>query len=236
MFDPAYFVTVFLSTLVALPMTLLLALLPVALGIVLGFGLALARHNRLPVLGIMATFWVAVVRGTPVIVLIFLVYFLYLDGVAGLIQLLSLPFRSADVPLAIVVVAALSAMVSAFACDAWRSAFMAVSPGQYDAALSLGLHRRQMLRLVILPQMLPVALPQLGNILIGTLKATSLAYLVSVTDIMSAAMNAASSALRFTEAYAAVAILYWLLTALAARLIGRLEQRFALPTRTSGHG
>ncbi|RJG40578.1 amino acid ABC transporter permease [Mesorhizobium sp. DCY119] len=235
MFDPTVFLTVMARTLIALPMTLLLAFVPFSLGTVLGLALALSRHNRVPLLGHMAAIWVAVIRGTPVIVLIFLVYFIYLDGLTSVIEMFSLPFSTANVPVALVVVAALSAMVSAFACDAWRSALMAVTQGQYDAASALGLNRAKLLRLVVMPQMLPVALPQLGNILVGTLKATSLAYLVSVTDIMAAAIGAASGALRFTEAYASVALIYWVLTALATHFIQRLERQVAIPNRSSSH-
>ena len=235
MIDPVVLLTVLSQTLTALPMTLLLTLAPFALGCTIGLGLALARHNRVPVLGGIALAWVAIVRGTPVIVLIFLAYFIYLDGIASVIALFSLPFRTADMPVALVVFAALCAMVSAFACDAWRSALLAVPDGQYDAAKALGLDRAGVLRLVILPQMLPVALPQLGNILVGPLTATSLAYLVSVTDIMAAAIGAASTALRFTEAYASVALIYWFLTALATNTVQRLEHLVAIPNRSFSH-
>jgi L-cystine transport system permease protein len=100
-----------------------------------------------------------------------------------------------------------------------------VERGQFEAGYSIGLTKAQTLKRIILPQALPVAVPMLGNGLIGLVKGSSLAFLMAVTDLLNAALIPANANYRFLEAYIAAGIVYWVICLSIERLSAVIEKK-----------
>jgi L-cystine transport system permease protein len=109
-----------------------------------------------------------------------------------------------------------------------RGALISVDKGQYEAAYSIGLTRMQALRRIILPQAFPVAVPALCNNFIGLIKGSSLAFIISVTDLMNGALITATSNYKYLEAYVASAIVYWVICITIEKVSFIFEKRLSL--------
>ncbi|KJB89379.1 amino acid ABC transporter permease, partial [Paenibacillus sp. E194] len=112
-----------------------------------------------------------------------------------------------------------------------RAAIQSVDKGGIEAGYSMGMTTTQVLRRIILPEALVVALPTLGNSLIGLIKGTSLAFVCSVVEMTAAGKLMASRNFRFFEVYVSLAIIYWLVTIVLERLIARWEKRLKVNER-----
>lgn len=158
-------------------------------------------------------------RGAPTLLVLLAVW----NGLPQLIPALRAdwytPFLAAFVALTLVQVAYLT--------EVMRAAFASVSPGQREAAAALGLHRMQAFRLVVLPQALRVAVPPLMNEFISLLKATSLATVISLRELMTVTSYAISASFRFLEWYAAVLIYYLGMVSVLTVLQRGLEARLS---------
>jgi ABC-type amino acid transport system permease subunit len=106
-----------------------------------------------------------------------------------------------------------------------RGAIEAVDSGQYEAAYSIGMNSRQTLSRIVLPQAFLVALPNLGNTIIALLKDTSLAYVITVNEIMRSARLAASGKYRYFEAFLSAAIIYWIICIIMEITVNLFEKR-----------
>jgi cystine transport system permease protein len=186
------------------------------------FGLAAATLVTLmgisvyPALQRVARSYVSVMRGTPLLVQIFVVYY-------GLPSLgLSLGPTTAGV-------LALSANVAAYLSESMRGAILGIDRGQWLAAYSLGLSRLDTLRYVVAPQALRLAIPSLGNSLISLVKDTSLVSVITVTELLRSAQEVIAATFQPLPLYLGVAAVYWVLCT-ALELFQRwLERRLALP-------
>ncbi|WP_026870958.1 amino acid ABC transporter permease [Inquilinus limosus] len=210
-FDFDYFLSAFPLILPYLPVTLLIAFSAMACGLIMGTGAALVRIYRISLLRQLATLYISFIRGTPLLVQIYLAYY----GIPKLLQYLNLQLGTEidanRVPALVFVVFSLSVNVGAYLSEAIRSALLSIDRGQAEAAYSIGMTPVQAMRRIILPQALAVALPNLGNNFISLIKDTSLAFLIAVVDIMAAAKIIGGRSLRFFELYMAVAVIYWVI-------------------------
>lgn len=120
---------------------------------------------------------------------------------------------------------ALSLNEAAYNSEVIRAALQSVDKGQIEAAHSLGMTYGQVLRRIILPEAFIVALPTLGNALIGLMKGTSLAFVCSVVEITAQSRILAGNNLRFFESYCSLALIYWGMTILIEQAIALLEKR-----------
>jgi polar amino acid transport system permease protein len=123
---------------------------------------------------------------------------------------------------------------AAYNSEIIRSALQSVQKGQIEAAESLGMNYFQVLRRVILPQAAVVAIPPLGNALIGLLKGTSLAFVAGVIEMTAAGRIISGSNFRFFEVYLALAIIYWALTIVIEQVVRVLEKNSSIPAQTDG--
>ncbi|MGK9235887.1 amino acid ABC transporter permease [Inquilinus limosus] len=222
-FDFDYFLSAFPLILPYLPVTLLIAFSAMACGLIMGTGAALVRIYRIPLLRQLATLYISFIRGTPLLVQIYLAYY----GIPKLLQYLNLQLGTEidanRVPALVFVVFSLSVNVGAYLSEAIRSALLSIDRGQAEAAYSIGMTPVQAMRRIILPQALAVALPNLGNSFISLIKDTSLAFLIAVVDIMAAAKIIGGRSLRFFELYMAVAVIYWVICILVEVAMRRWE-------------
>lgn len=194
-------------------------------GMILGFGIALCKVYKVPVLQRICQIYVSFMRGTPLLVQIFLTYYgiplvlLYLSDSYGW------QLDISQIPAIYFMYICFSLNVGAYLSETFRGAIQSVNKGQIEAAQSLGMTEGQVLRRVVVPQALQVALPNMGNTFISLLKDTSLAFAASVPEIMGQAKISAARTSNFFEAYIVAAMMYWIICIIFERIIAIVERR-----------
>ena len=207
-----------------------------AFAIACGIGLAIAVMGLSShvVLRQTARFYVEIIRGVPVLVLLFYIAFVGAPAFVALWNWLTLPLQAAgitgemavrDFPLLWRAVMALTIGYSAFIAEVFRAGIQAVDKGQIEAAKALGLNRLQRFRLIILPQAIRTILPPLGNDFVAMVKDSSLVSVLGVADLTQMGKVYASGSFRFFETYSIVAFIYLLLTVSLSVALRALERR-----------
>lgn len=213
----------------ALPMTLRLALSSMFFGLLLGLIIAIVKMNRVPVLSPIATFFVSLVRGTPVVVQLYIAYF----GIPMCMKAMNLNFGTSfninKISGLVCAIAALSINESAYCSETIRAALLSVDQGQIEAANSLGMTYLQALRRIILPEAIEVALPGLGNAFISLIKGTSLAFTCAVVEITAQGKIIGGRTYRYFEVYVALAIIYWIITIVIEQILKVIERKIRIP-------
>ncbi|MFF2481051.1 amino acid ABC transporter permease [Paenibacillus sp. NPDC058071] len=226
-FDLDYAIRQFPEVLKAVPMTMLIAVVAMVLGCLLGSAIALIRIYKVPVLHRLAQLYVSFIRGTPILVQIYIIYF----GLPDLVDLLharwGFPLTSDYLPPLLVALLAFTINSAAYQSEVVRAGFQAIDYGQMEAAYSVGMTTPQALRRIILHQALLVSLPNLGNIFLNLIKGTSLAFTVKVIEIMAAAKISASEGYNYIEMYVDAALVYWIICFAIERLLAWLEKRLS---------
>jgi cystine transport system permease protein len=199
-------------------LTVKFAVLSMACGLVAAVGLALMGISHSRPLNWIARVYVSVMRGTPMLVQIFVVYY----------GLPSVGIALEPTPAGVI---ALSANVAAYLSESMRGAINGIHRGQWLAAYSLGLSRRQTLRYIIGPQALRIAVPSLSNSLISLIKDTSLVSVITVTELLRSAQEIIAATYQPLPLYLAAAAIYWVLCQVLEWVQRWYERRLALPTR-----
>ena len=194
--------------------TIPLTLLSFTIGLVIALLVALARLSSMKVLAWVAGAYVSVIRGTPLLVQLYIIFYA-LPSLGWVID----PFPSA--------VLAFSLNVGGYAAEAIRGSILAIPRGQWEAASTIGLGYVVTLRRVILPQALRVAVPSLSNTFISLVKDTSLASSIMVTELLRRAQEIAAPSYQFLALYSLAAIIYWLICSVLSFGQQRLERRLS---------
>ncbi|TFH72907.1 amino acid ABC transporter permease [Cellulomonas sp. HD19AZ1] len=192
--------------------TIPLTLISFAVGLVLALLVALARLSRRRVVSALARAYVSVIRGTPLLVQLFIIFYA-LPSLGIVID----PFPSA--------VVAFSLNVGGYAAEIIRAAILSVPKGQWEAAATIGLDHTLTLRRVVLPQAVRVAVPPLSNTFISLVKDTSLASTIMVTELLRKAQEIAAPTYEFMALYSLAAVIYWLICLVLSSAQARLERR-----------
>lgn len=196
--------------------TLLLSVLAGLLALVLGTILAGMRVSPITPLRGLATFYVEVLRNTPLTVVFFFIIF-------------GLPEIDTVVPFFTGAVLAVGLYTAAFVCEAIRSGINSISPGQAEAARAVGLTFGQTLREVVLPQAFRTVVPPLGNVWIAMVKNTSIAYGFGVSELAALLPRLANAAAdELVATLIGVVVAYLLITLPSAYAVSRLEKRVAI--------
>ncbi|WP_040949830.1 amino acid ABC transporter permease [Gorillibacterium massiliense] len=229
--DFPYIGTALWKLLPALPTTLYITFVSVACGLIIGTIVAFARIYKVPVLSQLGTAYVTIVRGTPMLTHLLLIYF----GLSMILDSLSVKygwsFNSVSIPMIGFAYISFSITAGAYLAEVVRSGLLAVDKGQLEAAHAVGMTTFQGLRRIVFPQAFAAALPNLSNSLIGMLHGSTLAFTVSVVDINAKAQIIATTNWKFSEAYLAAALLFWGLTILIERGASFLEKRINVYNR-----
>jgi len=196
--------------------TLLFAVASMLLGLALAAVIALVRVLRLPLIDRIAAVYVSAMRGTPLLVQVFIIYY----------GLPSIGIEFSPISAGIL---ALTLNVAAYLSESLRGAVAGIAQGQWMAGTSLGLTRTQTLRFVIGPQALRSAVPSLSNSLISLIKDTSLVSVIAVTELMLATKELISTTFQPFPLYIAAAGVYWVLSLAFEQLQRVLERRLAFP-------
>ncbi|EYR63752.1 amino acid ABC transporter permease [Actinotalea ferrariae CF5-4] len=192
--------------------TIPLALVSFALGLVIALVVALMRLSKRRWLSAPARAYISVVRGTPLLVQLFVIFY----GLPS-IGLVIDPWPSA--------VVAFSVNVGGYAAEVIRAAILSVPKGQWEAAHMVGMPHAVALRRIILPQAARVSVPPLSNTFISLVKDTSLASLILVTELFREAQQIAAFSQEFMVLYLEAAAVYWVICLVLSAAQGRLEQR-----------
>lgn len=195
-----------------LTQTIPLTAISFVIGLVIALVVALARLSRIRPLSAVARVYISLIRGTPLLVQLFLVFYA-LPQVGIVIE----PFPAA--------VLAFSLNVGGYAAEVIRAAILSIPKGQWEAAESIGMGYATTLRRVILPQAARTAVPPLSNTLISLVKDTSLASTILVTELLRVAQLAAAPTFDFFALYGVAAVYYWVICLILSSLQNRLETR-----------
>lgn len=223
--DPGFIWTAFLELLSVLPTTLMITGVSVLAGLLIGTAVALFRLYQVPVLSQIAAFYVTFIRGTPMLMHLFLVYFGFPALIDSISAALGWTFTSASIPIIYFVLIAFSLTAGAYLSEVVRSGMLAVNRGQIEAAYAVGMTTSQALRRIVLPQAMAVSLPNLSNSVVGMLHGSTLAFTVSIVEVNGKANIVASTNWKFFEAFIAAALLYWGITILIEKATALLEKR-----------
>lgn len=207
-----------------LGMTLLFSILAVFIGFILAFIPAFMRLSNFRFLRFLGSAYVDVIRGTPLLVQVFIVY--------AIIQLRAAPIVGFDLSAFIPGLVAMVINCSAYIAEIIRGGVQAVDKGQTEAALSIGLTHNQVMRKVILPQAFKQMVPSLGNEFVTIVKETSIFAFLGVAELMFQVRIIQSRTFRTLQIFLVAAILYLVITIPLSKLMGYLEKRLKYETKS----
>lgn len=196
-------------------MTVQISILSLILGFIVGLIAALMKLSRNPVIRGVSGFYVWIIRSTPLLVQLFIIYF-------GLPQLgIDLgPFLSGVLGLAL--------NTGAYNAETIRGGISSVPPGQMEAARSLGMSTGKSMKRIILPQAMRMAIPALGNNFVILIKDTSLVSTITLVELTLAAQRLIGSTYKPFEMYLMAAFLYAIMTTATSYLLQRVENKMAI--------
>ena len=197
--------------------TVLATALIMLIAMIVGLPVALARISRHWFLRYPATIYVQFLRGTPVLLQLFYLYYV-------------LPFAGIRLEPWTAGIIGMSLAYSAYLSEIYRAGIEAIDRGQTEAALSLGMSRTKIMRVVVLPQAIRIIIPPIGNILIGLFKDTSLLSVLTIRELMFEGQILASTTFRHITIFTVIAVLYLAVCWPSAAIVDRLERRLkAMP-------
>ena len=196
----------------AVTVTIPLTLISFVIGLAIALVVALGRLSKNLVVSNVARFYISIIRGTPLLVQLFIIFF-------------ALPQIGIKLDPFLAAVIAFSLNVGGYAAEIIRSAILSIPKGQWEAAETIGYHYVGALRRIILPQAARVAVPPLSNTLISLVKDTSLASTILVTELLRTAQVAAAPTFEFFALYGTAAAYYWVICVVLSFGQNRLEDR-----------
>jgi len=197
-------------------LTVELATIAVAIGLVIGSFVGIARVGHVRIVRLLAGAYVDFIRGTPLLVQLFLVYF-------GLPSLIGRP-----VPPFVAAIAAMGINSGAYVAEIVRAGIQAIDRGQTEAARSLGLTAAQTMRYVIFPQAIRRIIPPLGNEFIALLADSSLVSVIALEELLRKGQVVITRTFRPFEVYTVIAILYLIMTLAISKLVSWSERKLKI--------
>jgi polar amino acid transport system permease protein len=194
-------------------MTVAVSIAAMAIALAIGLVIALLRLSRSKALNVVASAYVEVIRGTPLLVQLFIIYY-------------GLPQYGIRLSAFAAGVLGLGLNYGAYIAEVYRAGILSVDRGQWEAGGSIGLSRVDLMRYIILPQAIRVVLPPIGNYFISMLKDSALVSTISVVELLRAAQLRVAITFRAMDIYLIVAVIYFVLSYPCSILIRHLESRF----------
>ncbi|EQB89121.1 polar amino acid transport system permease protein [Clostridium punense] len=192
--------------------TVLIAFFTVILGTVLGLFLSLMKLSKNKILKALASIYIEFVRGTPILVQLYIVYY-------------GMPAMGIDLPDMLAGVVTLSINSGAYVAEIIRAGINAVDKGQMEAGRSLGMTSAMTMRLIIIPQAFKNILPALGNEFITIIKESSIVSVIGIGELMYKADTVRGNTALPFEPLIVAAVVYFLLTFSLSKLLGNIERR-----------
>ena len=196
--------------------TIELTIIAIIIGVFMGISIAMGRVYGNKLVYTICTFFVEIIRGTPLLTQLFILYF----GLPSIGIMLS-PFIAAMIGLGI--------NSAAYQAEYFRGAIQSVKKEQLTAAYSIGMNQIQAIRHIVLPQMFRIVIPSWSNELIYLLKYSSMAYMIQAPEIMSQGRLIASRNFRTFEVFIIVALIYLVLVSILSKILDIVENKFRIP-------
>jgi L-cystine transport system permease protein len=201
------------------PVTLLIVAVAISAGVILGMVIAFFRLEKIPILKEISVVFVSFIRGTPMLVQLFVVYY----GLPALFMIFGVNIMRANRLFFVFVTYGLNS--AAFLSEIFRSAIGSINKSQWDAASSIGLTRIQIYFRVIIPQSVVIAIPSVGTFLSALLQDTSLAFAIGVMDIVGKITSMSAALGHNLEGYAIAAVVFIALSFGIERVFALLEKK-----------
>lgn len=192
--------------------TITVSLVAYALAFIVGLVFGIARMSRFWPIKAVATVYVQFIRGTPLLLQLFFIYYVLPYG--GIVLT---AFASG--------VSGLTINYSAYMAEVFRSGVQAIPRGQREAGLSLGMSRRLLMRRIILPQAIRIVIPAIGNFFVSIFKDSALVSVITMRDLMFSGQLLASATFKHFEIFALVAVIYFVISYPTAKLVDYIEAR-----------
>lgn len=218
-FDITYVFDFIPKLLAYLNITLLIVGSSILLGLIIGMLVALPRLYNVPVLKRISQVYVSFFRGTPILIQLFLIYY----GLPTILQWINIDISRIAVLYFVILAYALNS--GAFISEMIRASVSAVDRGQIEAAQSIGMSGYQTFTRIILPQALAISIPLFGNLVIGNLKDTSLAFTLGVMEMTGRSQTLGTATQHFVETYIALSLIYFVISMILEQGFLWLERR-----------
>ena len=209
--------------------TVSLSFLTVILGFILALILAIMRLGKSRILKLIATIYVEIFRATPMVVQVFIIFYVVFNGVKVLPNFKLYGFIRFDRFFPAVV--ALSLNSGAYLSEIIRSGIQSIDGGQTEASRSLGMSKWQTMKYVVLPQAIKNVLPAIANEFVTIIKESAICYTIGVQDIMSAVNAVKGATFSIAEPLVIAAVLYFCLTYPTSKIIGYFERKMSAGDR-----
>ena len=200
---------------VCLIYTLGISVLSFIIGNFFAILLAFMRMSQKPWLKYPARIYISFMRGVPMLVVLFIIYF-------------GLPYVGIQIPALLYAIIGFSTVSAAYMAEIFRSSISAVDKGQWEAAQSLGLPQKPIIHHIILPQALRIAVAPTCNVIIDMVKSSSLAAMITVPDIFQNAKIIGGREYDYMSMYILITFIYWVLSFILELLQGQVEKRLTV--------
>lgn len=209
------YVAMFPRILSGAPMSLLLTVIGIGFGTAIGILIALMKISKNEILKGIASFYTWVLRGTPMMVQLYFLYF-------------GLPSAGINLSPLLAASIGLSLNIGAYMAEIIRGGIQAVDKGQFEAAQALGMTFGQTMKRVVIPQTVRIIMPSVGNEFITLLKDTSLVAAITMTEILKITYEVSSATFKQLPAYAVAATLYLAMTTVLTSVFDKLEKKMSV--------
>lgn len=213
LFDPQLAIDSLPYVLSGIWYTLFISIASMAIGLIIGFFLALARTSKFAMLQWPARLYISFMRGVPILVILFLLYFGF--------PVIGIEFSAVQAALI-----GFSINSAAYMAEILRSSLASVDKGQWESSQALGFTYWQTLRRIIVPQSVRIAIPPLSNVLLDLIKASSLAAMITVPEIFQKARIVGAREYDLLTLLILVSLVYWAICSVMSVLQNYLEQRY----------
>lgn len=227
-----YFLMCLKASISYIPQNFLLAFSALAVCIVLGTLMSLARVNKVPVMNQVCSALLAIGKALPTNLVLLICMLLYTSYFGKIIKALNLNINIKNISMNWVAIFALIICVLPNTAETIRSGLIAVDKGQYEAGYSIGLSRSQTFFHIILPQAIRIIIPPMTSNVLAVFKTTALVSVIGVFDILNGAIVAASKSYCYLEAYTAAALVFWVIGFVLEKLSKYIEQYFTRSVKT----
>ena len=208
-----------------LAVSLFVAVVAYMISLCIGLMMGLMRTSSNPILYNISSFYVEIVRGIPMLVLLLYIAFALTPLFVRFLNMIGIPISTRDIPGVMRAIAALAIGYGAFSAEIFRAGIQSIEPGQHEAARALGMNYFQTMRLIILPQAVRRVLPALGNDFIAMVKDSSLVAILGVQDLTQLTRLYYSSNFLYMQALTMLAFIYLVMVILLTRLVRYMERR-----------
>lgn len=224
MFDLNFAKDSFPMILKAAPLTIVISLAATLIGLILAILVAIAREKKIPVLSQFLGVLVSFIRGTPILVQLYVVYY-GLPELLVLMQSWGWNTNPNGLPAIVIALSAYGLNAMANLSESIRAAYRSVDPGQYEAALTVGMKPWQAMVQVVVPQLIANLIPNFTNILLDLIKDTALVYNIGIVEIMGQANIISSEGFKYLETYVDALIIYIIICWIFGLLLQIVEKK-----------